>query len=259
MVPPPLPDFNQAEAAPRKRKAIAEPPKKAGKTPTKKKVAKIPPQLTPASSTSSLDVRSSASEDSGNEGSSAQLAKTFENYLLEGDEDVAGVPTEAPAREAAEVDTAHTPVPVVLSLEPEAVAPNSPVAGVITAEVEVPAANTPERTSGDDLDEILQMYEVLGDPTILPHGASEENELYKANEQVTLQASMLSDALSTLKELGTENNPYLGYVYMSFQERATAISHSNTARLTRAHGDDVMAHTCGTIAVDERSDPTSCP
>uniref|UniRef100_M8CK18 Acyl-(Acyl-carrier-protein) desaturase, chloroplastic n=1 Tax=Aegilops tauschii TaxID=37682 RepID=M8CK18_AEGTA len=36
----------------------------------------------------------------------------------------------------------------------------------------------------------------------------------------------------------TENNPYLGFVYTSFQERATAVSHGNTARLAKAHGDD---------------------
>ncbi|KAG8078676.1 hypothetical protein GUJ93_ZPchr0007g6098 [Zizania palustris] len=51
---------------------------------------------------------------------------------------------------------------------------------------------------------------------------------------------------------GTENNPYLGFVYTSFQERATAVSHGNTARLAKAHGDEVLARTCGTIAADEK-------
>ena len=35
----------------------------------------------------------------------------------------------------------------------------------------------------------------------------------------------------------TENNPYLGFVYTSFQERATKISHGNTAKVGH---DDTM-------------------
>lgn len=49
----------------------------------------------------------------------------------------------------------------------------------------------------------------------------------------------------------TENNPYLGFVYTSFQERATKISHGNTARHALEHGDEVLAKICGTIASDE--------
>ncbi|GMH11420.1 hypothetical protein Nepgr_013261 [Nepenthes gracilis] len=51
---------------------------------------------------------------------------------------------------------------------------------------------------------------------------------------------------------GTENNPYLGYIYTSFQERATFISHGNTARLAKEHGDIKLAQICGTIAADEK-------
>ena len=49
----------------------------------------------------------------------------------------------------------------------------------------------------------------------------------------------------------TENNPYLGFVYTSFQERATKISHGNTARFAIEHGDEVLGKICGTIAADE--------
>ena len=49
----------------------------------------------------------------------------------------------------------------------------------------------------------------------------------------------------------TDNNPYLGFVYTSFQERATKISHGNTARFAIEHGDDVLGKICGTIAADE--------
>ncbi|KAI3903620.1 hypothetical protein MKW98_032274 [Papaver atlanticum] len=51
---------------------------------------------------------------------------------------------------------------------------------------------------------------------------------------------------------GTENNPYLGYVYTSFQERATFISHGNTARMAKEGGDQILARLCGTIAADEK-------
>ncbi|XP_059630562.1 stearoyl-[acyl-carrier-protein] 9-desaturase 6, chloroplastic-like [Cornus florida] len=51
---------------------------------------------------------------------------------------------------------------------------------------------------------------------------------------------------------GTENNPYLGFVYTSFQERATFVSHGNTARLAKEGGDPVLARICGSIASDEK-------
>jgi len=49
----------------------------------------------------------------------------------------------------------------------------------------------------------------------------------------------------------TENNPYLGFLYTSFQERATKISHGNTARHALEYGDETLAKLCGLIASDE--------
>ncbi|PIM99661.1 Acyl-[acyl-carrier-protein] desaturase [Handroanthus impetiginosus] len=54
----------------------------------------------------------------------------------------------------------------------------------------------------------------------------------------------------------SENSPYLGFIYTSFQERATFISHGNTARLAREHGDFKLAQICGTIAADEKRHET---
>ncbi|KAG8071318.1 hypothetical protein GUJ93_ZPchr0006g45259 [Zizania palustris] len=48
---------------------------------------------------------------------------------------------------------------------------------------------------------------------------SAENELYQANEQVTLQASMLSDALSTLKVSEDELNKLKEYISSSSEEK----------------------------------------
>lgn len=49
----------------------------------------------------------------------------------------------------------------------------------------------------------------------------------------------------------TENNPYLGFVYTSFQERATKISHGHTAIHAGEVGDSVLEKVCGVIAADE--------
>ena len=49
----------------------------------------------------------------------------------------------------------------------------------------------------------------------------------------------------------TENNPYLGFIYTSFQERATKISHGNTARHAKDYGDKVLGQITGAIAADE--------
>ncbi len=50
----------------------------------------------------------------------------------------------------------------------------------------------------------------------------------------------------------TENNPYLGFIYTSFQERATAVSHGATARHALELGDKTLGRICGAIASDEK-------
>ncbi|XP_039121662.1 stearoyl-[acyl-carrier-protein] 9-desaturase, chloroplastic isoform X1 [Dioscorea cayenensis subsp. rotundata] len=55
----------------------------------------------------------------------------------------------------------------------------------------------------------------------------------------------------------TENSPYLGFIYTSFQERATFISHGNTARHAKEHGDIKLAQICGIIAADEKRHETA--
>jgi acyl-[acyl-carrier-protein] desaturase len=49
----------------------------------------------------------------------------------------------------------------------------------------------------------------------------------------------------------TENDPYLGFIYTSFQERATKISHRNVAKLAKKAGDEKLHQICGIIAGDE--------
>ena len=49
----------------------------------------------------------------------------------------------------------------------------------------------------------------------------------------------------------TGDDPYLGFIYTSFQERATKISHRNVGVLAKKFGDDHLHHICGQIAGDE--------
>jgi acyl-[acyl-carrier-protein] desaturase len=49
----------------------------------------------------------------------------------------------------------------------------------------------------------------------------------------------------------TQNDPYLGFIYTSFQERATKISHRNVATLAKRAGEETLHTICGVIAGDE--------
>lgn len=49
----------------------------------------------------------------------------------------------------------------------------------------------------------------------------------------------------------TEGDPYQAFIYTSFQERATKISHVNTGKLADNGGDTVLSKICKTIAGDK--------
>jgi len=50
---------------------------------------------------------------------------------------------------------------------------------------------------------------------------------------------------------GAQKDPYRGFVYTSFQERATKISHGNVGKLAREQGDTNLSKICAMIAGDE--------
>jgi acyl-[acyl-carrier-protein] desaturase len=52
-------------------------------------------------------------------------------------------------------------------------------------------------------------------------------------------------------EIGTARDPYKNFVYTSFQELATNISHRRTATIAKKHGNDQLSKICGVIAADE--------
>ena len=49
----------------------------------------------------------------------------------------------------------------------------------------------------------------------------------------------------------TDNDPYKGLIYTSFQERATKISHGNTALLANQSGDSTLGKICALVTGDE--------
>uniref|UniRef100_A0ACD5YF25 Uncharacterized protein n=1 Tax=Avena sativa TaxID=4498 RepID=A0ACD5YF25_AVESA len=53
------------------------------------------------------------------------------------------------------------------------------------------------------------------------------------------------------------SSPYHNAVYGAFQERATFISHSRTARHATQHGDRCLAKICGVVAADEKRHETA--
>ena len=61
----------------------------------------------------------------------------------------------------------------------------------------------------------------------------------------------LQSLLSNGFDPQTDNNVFQAFIYTSFQERATFISHSGTGRLARACGDANLARLCELIAGDE--------
>ena len=50
---------------------------------------------------------------------------------------------------------------------------------------------------------------------------------------------------------GANKDPYRGFIYTSFQERATKISHGNVGKIAKKQGDSNLARICATIAGDE--------
>ncbi|KAF5942198.1 hypothetical protein HYC85_019840 [Camellia sinensis] len=58
-------------------------------------------------------------------------------------------------------------------------------------------------------------------------------------------------------DIKTENNPHQGFIYASYQERATFISHGNITRHAKQYGDTLLAQICGTIAADKKRHETA--
>ena len=52
-------------------------------------------------------------------------------------------------------------------------------------------------------------------------------------------------------DIGTGNDPYRNFIYTSFQELATNVSHRRVAGFAKRDGDKLLAKMCGVIASDE--------
>ena len=52
-------------------------------------------------------------------------------------------------------------------------------------------------------------------------------------------------------DIGTARDPYRSFIYTSFQELATNLSHRRVAQFAKQDGDDLLAKICGNVAGDE--------
>jgi acyl-[acyl-carrier-protein] desaturase len=52
-------------------------------------------------------------------------------------------------------------------------------------------------------------------------------------------------------DIGTDQDPYRNFIYTSFQEMATNVSHRRVASLAKKDGDTLLSKMCGVIASDE--------
>lgn len=52
-------------------------------------------------------------------------------------------------------------------------------------------------------------------------------------------------------DIATAKDPYRTFIYTSFQELATNLSHRRVAQIAKAEGDDLLARICGNVASDE--------
>ena len=52
-------------------------------------------------------------------------------------------------------------------------------------------------------------------------------------------------------DIGTSHDPYRNFVYTSFQELATYISHNNVSKIAKVYGAKKLARMCKIIAGDE--------
>ena len=52
-------------------------------------------------------------------------------------------------------------------------------------------------------------------------------------------------------DIGTGSDPYRNFIYTSFQELATNVSHRRTATLAKEYGNKLLSKMCGVIAADE--------
>ena len=57
-------------------------------------------------------------------------------------------------------------------------------------------------------------------------------------------------------DAGAGEDPFKLFIYTSFQERATHISHTNTGKIARRQGDELLYKICGLIAKDEKKHET---
>ena len=93
---------------------------------------------------------------------------------------------------------------------------------------------------------LVPMYCIAERERLLPEGMRAGLCLFLQAVEKTIQ-----NLIGSGMDPKTENNPYLGFIYTSFQERATKVSHGNTAAHASEYGDKQLGRICAAIAGDE--------
>ena len=84
------------------------------------------------------------------------------------------------------------------------------------------------------------------------HGDSLNKYLYLSGRVDMREIEMTTQHLiNDGFDIGTSNDPYKNFVYTSFQELATYISHNRVAQMAKKYGDNKLAKMCRLIAGDE--------
>jgi acyl-[acyl-carrier-protein] desaturase len=84
------------------------------------------------------------------------------------------------------------------------------------------------------------------------HGDLLNKYLYLSGRVNMRQVEMSTHYLITDGfDIQTGKDPYRNFIYTSFQELATNISHRRTATLAKQHGNALLSKMCGVIAADE--------
>ena len=84
------------------------------------------------------------------------------------------------------------------------------------------------------------------------HGDALNKYLYLSG-RVNMQQMEISTQylLADGFDIGTSRDPYRNFIYTSFQELATNLSHRRVAQFAKESGDSLLAKLCGNVASDE--------
>jgi acyl-[acyl-carrier-protein] desaturase len=83
------------------------------------------------------------------------------------------------------------------------------------------------------------------------HGDLLNKYLYLSGRVNMREVEITTAPISDGFDIGTGRDPYKNFVYTSFQELATYVSHNRVAQMAKKYGDNKLSKMCKMIAGDE--------